>query len=177
VKKNPIKSERVCSLARILRAQLMVSLENISLWHERDLTNSANERITLPVTIILLDEMLNAMLSVIDGLKINENRIRDNIELSAGQIYSEFILEGLIRKGIPRFSAYRLIQRIAFQASDSKEHLYESVIKNPVISKTLTNSELKRIFNAANHLSASGAIITKVVNKTMNAVNKTRTKS
>jgi adenylosuccinate lyase len=177
VKKNPIKSERVCSLARILRAQLMVSLENISLWHERDLTNSANERITLPVTIILLDEMLNAMLNVIDGLKINENRIRDNIELSAGQIYSEFILEGLIRKGIPRFSAYRLIQRIAFQASDSKEHLYESVIKNPVISKTLTNSELKRIFNAANHLSASGAIITKVVNKTMNAVNKMRTKS
>jgi len=175
VKRNPIKSERVCSLARILRAQLTVSLENIPLWHERDLTNSANERITLPVALILLDEMLNVMLNVIDGLKINENRIRDNIEMSAGQIYSEFILEALIKKGISRFSAYRLIQKIAFQASDDKEDLNEAVLKDSMISKTLTNSEIKKIFNAANHLSASGIIITKVVNKTMKAVSKMRT--
>jgi adenylosuccinate lyase len=175
VKRNPIKSERVCSLARILRAQLTVSLENIPLWHERDLTNSANERITLPVALILLDEMLNVMLDVIDGLKINENRIRDNIEMSAGQIYSEFILEALIKKGIPRFSAYRLIQKIAFQASDDKEDLYEAVLKDSMISKTLTNSELKKIFIATNHLSASGIIITKVVNKTMKAVSNMRT--
>jgi adenylosuccinate lyase len=127
------------------------------------------------VALILLDEMLNVMLDVIDGLKINENRIRDNIEMSAGQIYSEFILEALIKKGIPRFSAYRLIQKIAFQASDDKEDLYEAVLKDSMISKTLTNSELKKIFIATNHLSASGIIITKVVNKTMKAVSNMRT--
>jgi adenylosuccinate lyase len=120
--------------------------------------------------------MLNAMLNVIDGLKINENRIRDNIEISAGQIYSEFILEALIKKGIPRFSAYREIQRLAFQASDDKERFYEAVMKDPMISRELSNSELKRIFNAANHLSASGTIITKVANRTMKAVTKLRTK-
>jgi adenylosuccinate lyase len=151
-------------------------LENIPLWHERDLTNSANERFTLPISFILLDEMLNAMLSVIDGLKINQNRIRDNIEKSAGQIYSEFILEALIQKGIPRFSAYREIQRIAFQANDDKEHFYKALMKDSMISQKLTNSELKKIFNAANHLSASETIITKVANKTMKVVSKLRTK-
>jgi adenylosuccinate lyase len=176
VKKNPIKSERVCSLARILRSLLTVSFENIPSWHERDLTNSANERFTLPISLILLDEMLNAMLNVIDGLKINENRIRDNIEISGGQIYSEFILEALIKKGIPRFSAYREIQRLAFQAKDDKERFYEAVKKDPMISRELTISELKRIFNAANHLSASRIIITKVANRITKAVTKSRIK-
>lgn len=175
VKKNPIKSERVCSLARMLRSLLSVSLENIALWHERDLTNSANERFTLPISFILLDEMLDAMLNVINGLKINQDRIRDNIEKTAGQIYSEFVLEALVKKGIPRFSAYRDIQRIAFKATEDQEHFYNALMKDSAISQKLSNSELKNIFNAANHLSASETIITKVSDRTLKTISKLRT--
>src|SRR5437867_9879257 len=106
VKRNPIKSERVSSLARILRSLLSVALENIPLWHERDLTNSANERFTIPMSFILLDEMLDSMLDVFEGLKINQQRIKENLDKTSGQIYSEFLLERLIKKGVPRFSAY-----------------------------------------------------------------------
>src|SRR5690349_7065360 len=106
VKRNPIKSERVSSLAKMLRSLVSVAMENIALWHERDLSNSANERFTLPMAAILLDEMLNAMIRVVSELQVKEDRITENIELSKGQIYAEFVLEALVKKGVPRFDAY-----------------------------------------------------------------------
>jgi adenylosuccinate lyase len=162
VKRNPIKSERVSSLAKILRSLVSVSMENIALWHERDLSNSANERFTLPEGAILLDEMLNATIKVISGLKVNDQRIRSNIDMTKGQIYAEFVLEGLVKKGVARFEAYRDIQRVAFSALESGEQFLDAVGKDKTLAKHLTREELRQIFKAENHLAASSKIIDNV---------------
>lgn len=163
VKKNPIKSERTSSLARLIKSMVSVSLENISLWHERDLSNSANERFTIPITVILLDEILNSMVKVTMGLNVNENRISQNLELTRGQIYSEFVLDALIKKGMPRLQAYRTIQTIAFDATKKEIHFFVALRNDKEISSILNNDELKVIFNPNNHLAASYKIINNVV--------------
>ena len=172
VKRNPIKSERVSSLARILRSLLGIALENIPLWHERDLTNSANERFTLPMSFILLDEMLDLMLKIFQRLKINQQRIKQNLEITEGQIYSEFLLDALIKKQVPRFSAYRDIQRIAFKATEEQEHLLDAASKDSSISDKLSDKELRKIFSPTNHLSASPAIIANVATKVQKSISK-----
>jgi adenylosuccinate lyase len=159
VKRNPIKSERVSSLARILRSLVNVSMENIASWHERDLSNSANERFVFPMASILLDEMLNAMTMVIRELKVNKERITFNIEMTKGQIYAEFMLDALIKKGVARFDAYRDIQRVAFSALESGEHFFDAACRDRNISTRLSKQELAAIFDAKNHLAASGRII------------------
>jgi adenylosuccinate lyase len=164
VKRNPIKSERVSSLAKILRSIVSVAMENIALWHERDLSNSANERFTIPMSTILLDDMLNTMTRVISELKVNKERIASNLDMTMGQIYAEFILEALVKKGIPRFEAYRNIQRIAFTSQERKDPFYHAIKEDPNISKILSSMELTTIFDANNHLSASSKIIDHVAN-------------
>ena len=171
VKRNPIKSERVSSLAKILRSLVNVAMENIALWHERDLSNSANERFTFPMAVILLDEMLNSMKKVISDLNINTKRITSNLDITKGQIYAEFVLEALIKKGVPRFEAYRDIQRVAFAALEREEDFFDALRKDSNLSKSLTPVELKGIFNAKNHLSASSKIIANVV-RMVKATNK-----
>src|SRR5918912_334671 len=168
VKRNPIKSERVSSLARILRSLVSVSMENIASWHERDLSNSANERFALPMAAILLDEMLNAMTKVISELRVNKEKIISNIEITRGQIYAEFVLEALIKKGVARFDAYRNIQRVAFAALENQEHFFDAVLKDGYISKYLSKQELASIFDAKNHLAASGRIIDNVAKLVVN---------
>jgi adenylosuccinate lyase len=170
VKRNPIKSERVSSLAKILRSLVSVSMENIALWHERDLSNSANERFTLPMGAILLDEMLNAMTKVVSELKVNKEKIVSNIEMTKGQVYAEFVLEALVKKGVARFEAYRDIQRVAFAALESGDHFFDAASKDKSISKHLSKQELAAIFKAKNHLAASGKIIDNVAKMVRNAV-------
>lgn len=162
VKRNPIKSERVTALSKILRSQINTSFENIPLWHERDLSNSANERFTLPMSSILLDEMLEAMAKVLANLHVNRKAIEKNLKITKGQIFAEFVLDALIKKGVSRFKAYRDIQRVAFAASNAGIEFSEAVKKNKSISSHLTPKEIKRIFVPANHLGASVAIINNV---------------
>jgi adenylosuccinate lyase len=171
VKRNPIKSERISSLAKILRSLVNIAMENIGLWHERDLSNSANERFTFPMAVILLDEMLNSMKKVISNLNVNTKRITSNLDITKGQIYAEFVLEALIKKGVPRFEAYRDIQRVAFAALEREEEFLDALRKDSNLSKSLTPLELKDIFNAKNHLSASSKIIANVV-RMVKATNK-----
>jgi adenylosuccinate lyase len=170
IKRNPIKSERVSSLAKMLRSLVSVSMENIALWHERDLSNSANERFGLPMAAILLDEMLNSMTKVISELKVNKERVMSNIEITRGQIYAEFMLDAMIKKGVARFEAYRDIQRVAFLAIESGEHFFDAASKDMNISGHLSKQELTAIFDAKNHLAASGKIIDNVSIMIRNAV-------
>src|SRR6187551_1737 len=165
VKRNPIKSERVSSLARILRSFSNVAQENVSLWHERDLSNSANERFIIPMSAILLDDMVSTMINIIAGLKINKEKIANNIELTKGQIFAEFVLQVLVLKGIPRFKAYRDIQSIAFNAVEKQEHFFDALIKEEEIIKNVSKEELEVIFNPQSQLSASNNIIRNIVNK------------
>ncbi|MDI1495700.1 MAG: adenylosuccinate lyase [Cenarchaeum symbiont of Oopsacas minuta] len=172
VKRNPIKSERVSSLARVLRSQVGISLENISLWHERDLTNSANERFLIPTVIILYDEMLHTMLRILKGLKVNTKRIRENLYITKGQIFAEFVLEALIKKGIPRIDAYRDVQRVAFKAVESRTNYLDALKADKAISSNLTSRELDVIFDPEKRLGASNRIVRNVVASTMRAIGK-----
>lgn len=164
VKRNPVKSERITSLSKMLRSQISVSFENIPLWHERDLSNSANERFILPTSSILLDEMLEAMTKILSDLYVNKDKIKKNLGITKGQIFAEFVLEALIKKGVPRFIAYRDIQRIAFAASDSGAEFLHAVKNDKAISAHLNEKEIEHIFVPGNRLGASGTIIKNVYN-------------
>jgi adenylosuccinate lyase len=159
VKKNPIKSERVSSLAKLLRSLLNVSMENICLWHERDLSNSANERFTIPMGIILLDEMLKTMIKVVRHILINTEKISSNINITQGQIYAEFILESLVRKGISRIEAYMNIQRVAFEAKDNGKQFIQAIKDDSVLSKYFSDIELNKLFTPEQHLASGTKII------------------
>ena len=162
VKRNPIKSERISSLSKLLRSQINTSFENIPLWHERDLSNSANERFTIPMASILLDEMLETMIRIISNLKINEKKVQENLYITKGQIFAEFVLEALIKKGIPRFIAYRDVQRVAFKAHEKHMDYKDALIGDKIISKSLSEKEIKEIFIPKKHLGASQIIINNV---------------
>ena len=162
VKRNPIKSERISSLSKLLRSQMSTAFENIALWHERDLSNSANERFTIPMCSILLDEMLETMVKIIEKLKINTEKIEQNLHLTNGQIFAEFVLEALIKKGIPRFDAYRDVQRVAFEAHDKGTDYIDAVKEDKVISSKLSEREIDKIFSPSSHLGASSQIIANV---------------
>ncbi len=166
VKRNPIKSERISSLSKLLRSHIGITFENIPLWHERDLSNSANERFIIPMCSILLDEMLETKIRIIQNLQVNEKQIRKNLHITKGQIFAEFVLEALIKKGIPRFSAYRDVQRVAFSARDNEDHFIDAIRKDKKISSKLTEKEIKSIFLPDNRLGASVSIINNV-NKTV----------
>jgi len=141
VKRNPIKSERVSSLSKLVRSQVAVSFENIPLWHERDLSNSANERFVIPTVSILVDEMLETMTRIVSNLMVNEKRIVDNLYITKGQIFAEFVLEALIKKGIPRFVAYRDVQRVAFEANDKGMFYKDAIKKDKAFSSKLTEKK------------------------------------
>jgi adenylosuccinate lyase len=162
VKRNPIKSERVSSLAKLLRSLLNVSMENISLWHERDLTNSANERFTIPMGTILLDEMLSTMIKVVKDLSINTEKISSNLNVTKGQIYAEFVLESLVKKGIPRIEAYRDIQRVAFEAKNNSKEFIQAIQDDPILSKNLSEKELADLFTPEQHFASGIQIIENV---------------
>ena len=162
VKRNPIKSERVSSLSKLLRSQVGISFENIPLWHERDLSNSANERFILPTAAILLDEMLETMTRIVSNLAVNEKRIVENLYITKGQIFAEFVLEALIKKGIPRFVAYRDVQRVAFEAKDKEMQYKDAIKQDKAFSSNLTEKEIDSIFLPEKHLGASSIIINNV---------------
>ncbi len=172
VKRNPIKSERVSSLSKMVRSQVSIAFENIPLWHERDLSNSANERFVIPTVSILVDEMLETMTRIVSNLLVNEKRIVENLYITRGQIFAEFVLEALIKKGVPRFVAYRDVQRVAFEAKD-KEIQYIDAIKNDKsFSSKLTYKEIDAIFSPEKHLGASPAIINNVKKSVQRTVKK-----
>ncbi|GBC73174.1 Adenylosuccinate lyase [archaeon HR04] len=159
VKRNPIKSERISSIAKMLRSMLIVALENIALWHERDLSNSANERFIIPMSIILLDEMLESMISVISGLIVKVDRIKSNLNSSKGQIFAEFVLDALIRKGMDRIRAYSIVQSIAFSAEMSGVEFRDALKDDARVTALLSEGEIDSLFDAGKHLASSSRII------------------
>jgi adenylosuccinate lyase len=109
--------------------------------------------------------MITTMTKIISGLTINKERILENIEITKGQVFAEFVLQLLISKGIPRFEAYRNIQRIAFKSTETKEHFFKALSEDEDINKHITVEELKSVFNPQNQLSASSKIICNVMEK------------
>ncbi|HET9094164.1 MAG TPA: adenylosuccinate lyase [Solirubrobacteraceae bacterium] len=130
-KRNPIKSEQITGLARLLRGYAQAAVEDVSLWHERDISHSSVERIVLPDATILLDHMQRRMLAVIDGLVIHAGRMRENLELTHGALFSQRLLLALVARGSSRDDAYRVVQRLAQQALDTRVHLRELLAGDP----------------------------------------------
>jgi adenylosuccinate lyase len=119
-KRNPIVSERITGLARVLRGNALVGLENVALWHERDISHSSAERIVLPDSTTLLDYMLSLALRVVEGMRVDAARMRENLELTHGALFSQTVLTALVEAGMTRDEAYRVVQDAAQRAWDER---------------------------------------------------------
>jgi adenylosuccinate lyase len=146
-KRNPVICERICGLARILRANALVSLENITLWHERDISHSSAERIIIPDSNLILDYMLNKFIEVVDGLMVYPEHMLVNLVKTKGLIFSQRVLLELMRKGLTRQKAYDLVQKNAMQAWKEDLDFKGILAKDQQMMKYLTQKDLKRIFD------------------------------
>lgn len=146
-KKNPIACERVCGLARVLRGNSMVALENINLWHERDISHSSAERIIIPDSTVLMDYMLQLMTRVIHGLVVFPQQMLTNIDKTGGLIFSQRLLLMLVDKGMTREAAYKLVQAAAMKARAAERNLKLQVMSDPAICKKLTLKEIESAFD------------------------------
>jgi len=126
-KRNPVVAERICGLARIVRAAATVGLENVALWHERDISHSSAERVVIPDAFLALDYMLDRFAWLIEGLVVRPERMRRNLESSHGLFFSQRLLLALVESGLPRDDAYRLVQRHALRAWDEEQDFRELV--------------------------------------------------
>jgi len=130
-KRNPIKTEQITGLARLLRGYAQAAVEDVALWHERDISHSSVERIVLPDATILLDHMQQRMLGVIRGLVVDAARMRENLDLTYGALFSQRLLLALVARGATRDDAYRVVQRLTQQALDSRVQLRELLADDP----------------------------------------------
>ena len=122
-KRNPVVCERICGLARVLRGNAQVGLENVALWHERDITHSSAERIVLPDSTILLDQLLALTRRVVNGMTVHKDRMLANLEITSGALFSQRVLLALVEGGMQRDDAYRIVQRLGQQAWDTQTPL------------------------------------------------------
>ena len=146
-KRNPEKCERVCGLARVVRGYAVTSLENVALWHERDLTDSAPERIILPDACLLIDYMLDLFTYVVRGLQVYPERMRENLELTQGLVFTSRALVALVNKGLSREKAYKLIQSNSMRAWKERVPLRGLLEGDPEVSSRLSAAELDEIFD------------------------------
>jgi len=130
-KRNPIKSEQVAGLARVLRGNAQAGLEDVALWHERDISHSSVERIILPDSTSLLDHLQRRTLALIEGMVVDAERMRANLELTYGALFSQQVLLALVERGAVRDDAYRIVQRLAQQALDERRPLRELLAADP----------------------------------------------
>ena len=165
-KKNPILSENLCGLARLLRAYAGAALEDVALWHERDISHSSVERVIGPDATGIADFMVRRAATLIDGLVVKAERMRHNLEMTGGLYFSEGVMLALVRKGLARQKAYELVQKHALaasatlgQAPGSAPSFRERVGADPEIAAKLTVADLDEAFDIEHHLRWGGVII------------------
>lgn len=151
-KKNPITAERVAGLARVVRANAMASLEDVALWHERDLTHSSVERVIIPDSTILLDYMLAKFTGIMEGLVVHPQKMRENLECTQGLIFSQRVLLALVESGVLRETAYQWVQRNALRAWQDRIPFRDLVKRDPDISAQLDPQTLDGLFDYQYHL-------------------------
>jgi adenylosuccinate lyase len=151
-KRNPILSENVCGLGRLVRNYASMALENVPLWHERDISHSSVERVIAPDATIVTDFMLHRVTAIMDGLVLDEARLRQNLELTGGLIYSEAVMLAMVRKGTARQKAYELVQRVAMAAQEGKGSFQELLLADLEVARHLTAREIEECFDEKHHL-------------------------
>jgi len=151
-KKNPITCERISGLARVVRGNALAALENVALWHERDITHSSVERVILPDSCILLDYMLQTFTKVMEGLAVFPQNMKKNIEKSQGLFFSQKLLLALTSKGLTREEAYKIVQTAAMKARNSGKSLKEEISQSREALRYLSPKELETIFDLRSYL-------------------------
>jgi len=164
-KRNPVICERICGLSRILRANALVSLENIPLWHERDISHSSAERVIMPDSTILLDYMLNKFIEVVEGLSVYPENMLANLVKTKGLIFSQRVLLELMNKGLPRMKAYDLVQRNAMKSWKENADFKELLLKDKEVLRYLGRRDLDRIFDLDYYLRNVDKIFSRVFSK------------
>jgi adenylosuccinate lyase len=150
-KRNPILGERLCGMARLVRGYALTGMENVPLWHERDISHSSAERVALPDATIALDYMLSKLEFVVRTLVVFPRNMKRNLELTRGLIHSQQVLLLLTEKGISRERAYRLVQRNAMRAWESGEQLQDLLRADAEVMAKVTGADLKRVFDLRTH--------------------------
>ncbi|OGU72240.1 MAG: adenylosuccinate lyase [Ignavibacteria bacterium RBG_16_34_14] len=165
-KRNPIVSERITGLARILRGNALASIENVALWHERDISHSSVERIIVPDSCIALDYMLDLMTKLIKNLILYPENMLRNIELTRGLVFSQTIMLNLVNKGITREEAYKIVQTHAMDVwSDKNKHLKTELLISEEVKKYLSEKEINEIFDDKKMLKNVDFIFSRTIGK------------
>ncbi len=151
-KRNPVICERICGLARLLRANATAGLENVALWHERDISHSSVERIIIPDSTIILDYMINKFIEVINGFQVHTDRMLENLVRTRGLIFSQRVLLALMDKGLERMAAYDLVQRAAMKTWSGGLDFRTNLMADQQVRKHLSEKEMDRIFDLEYYL-------------------------
>jgi adenylosuccinate lyase len=164
-KRNPILCENLTGLARIVRANAMAALENVALWHERDISHSSVERVIAPDSTALVDFMLSRLTKVIDGLEVRPEAMQRNLELSHGLFNSQDVMLALVRAGMKREDAYRLVQARAMQSWNEGKDFFELLVEDEAVAKKLGREELRKLFDLKQHTKHVDTIFERVFGK------------
>ena len=164
-KRNPITAEQICGLARVVRSNAQAALENVALWHERDISHSSVERVILPDSTILLDYLLAKTANLVEKMFVYPERMRENLGLLKGLIFSGQLLLDLVEKGAPREEAYRWVQRNAMQVWETREDFRSLVERDDDIRRYLKPSEIAEVFNVERYLTHVDEIFVRVFGK------------
>ncbi len=158
-KRNPELSERVSSLAKLLRGLTVPAMENVALWHERDLSNSANERFIFPMSFILSEEMLQLMHRVLKGLEISAKNMERNLEVSQGSVLAERVVNLLVVRGVPRQDAHERVRRISIRSLDSGTPFEKALLDDKFVSNRLKPREIREALDYRTYLGATNELI------------------
>jgi adenylosuccinate lyase len=161
-KRNPVASERISGLARVVRANAQAALENVALWHERDISHSSAERVILPDSCGLLDFMIDEFTKVMEGLRVYPERMRANLEADGGLAFSQSVLLALVDAGLSRDDAYRIVQKAAADAWDGIADFRGALGSNPEVRRLLSPEELNALFDPARFLRNLGGVYAKL---------------
>ncbi len=151
-KRNPVLCERISGLARVIKSNMNAALDDVTLWHERDISHSSTERVILPDSTIILDYLLDKMAFIIENLQVYPERMLENINLTGGLLYSQSLLLSLVEKGITKEDAYSIVQGISMRVWDREGTLKELAKKESAIVKVLNNKDIDKIFNLEKYL-------------------------
>jgi adenylosuccinate lyase len=161
-KRNPIGCEQICGLARLMRANAHAALENVALWHERDISHSSVERVILPDSFIALDHMLRRFTRIVRGMVVHPERMRENLNRSRGVVFSGTVLLELARKGVSREQAYEWVQRNAMLSYAEQRDFRGLLLSDVDVMRVLTPQEVDRAFDLAEHLKHVDVIFERV---------------
>jgi adenylosuccinate lyase len=165
-KRNPMISERICGLAKILRSLVLPALENIPTWHERDLTQSSCERFVIPEECVLIDYMLILMIRVLKGLEVDEKRMQKNMDITQGCMMSEAVMLALAKKGLGRQKAHELTRELAIKSLNTNRPFQEVLEENSTVKELLSQLEIVHMLDPQNYLGTSPKQVEMVIEKT-----------